>query len=440
MKPININKIQKDIQTRHCAFVVVDCVLNKKQDLDRVFDQTVSQYSDFDRRDIAFVRDMVMRFLRQLGQIDAVLSNVSDRPLDKINPRDVLNVLRLGAVQILLMDVGDHAAVDTSVELLNALGHQKQKGFANALLRTIVRKKDSNISMLTDKVQANSPSWLWRELEKDYGAESAIKIAKAHLGRAPVDITVKKDAEDWAEALDGQLLDNGSIRLDKSGAVTELPGFDQGEWWVQSASAALPVQVLGDVTDKTIVDLCAAPGGKTMQLAAAGAKVTAVDISKNRLKRLEENLERCNLSAKVVKGDGKTWQPEHPVDIVLVDAPCSATGTIRHQPDVLHLKTEKDMHRLARVQKEILENASHMVKSGGVLMYCTCSLQFEESERVVEAFLSQSSDFSLSSFTSDDVFGWDEMLDKSGMIRILPFHLQETGGMDGFFIARLIRS
>ena len=197
---------------------------------------------------------------------------------------------------------------------------------------------------------------------------------------------------------------------------------------------------LGDVTDKTIVDLCAAPGGKTMQLAAAGAKVTAVDISKNRLKRLEENLERCNLSAKVVKGDGKTWQPEHPVDIVLVDAPCSATGTIRHQPDVLHLKTEKDMHRLARVQKEILENASHMVKSGGVLMYCTCSLQFEESERVVEAFLSQSSDFSLSSFTSDDVFGWDEMLDKSGMIRILPFHLQETGGMDGFFIARLIRS
>ncbi|MGM0422303.1 MAG: 16S rRNA (cytosine(967)-C(5))-methyltransferase RsmB [Pseudomonadota bacterium] len=433
--------MEKDVQTRYCVFEVLESVLGKKQPFDIVFDRVLKRYPAFDGRDIGFVREMSMTALRRKGQVDAILTKLSDRPLAKIDPQTAVNLLRLGAVQLLFMDVRDHAAVDTTVKLAEAMGLGRQKGFINGILRSLGRKGEALLkAQEKDAGRLNTPEWLWKIWVQDFGPDVAAQIAEAHLEPAPVDITVKSDAEKWATDLDGQLLPNNSIRLKKSGRVTALPGYEDGVWWVQSAAAAMPAEVMGRaVKGQTVIDFCAAPGGKTMQLAALGATVTALDISKNRLKRLEENLERCHLEADIVIADGKKWQPEAPVDVVLIDAPCTATGTIRHQPDVLHLKAPDDMRRMVETQKAILENAAKAVKPGGMLVYCTCSLQKAESEDVIQSFLNNNSAFKTSPVSQDELPWLENALTDEGWLRVLPFHLKEYGGMDGFFIARLIR-
>jgi len=433
--------MEKDVQTRYCVFELLESVLGKKQPFDTVFDRVLKRYPVFDGRDIAFTREMSMTALRRKGQVDAILTKLSDRPLEKIDPQAAVNLLRLGAVQLLFMDVRDHAAVDTTVKLAEAMGLDRQKGFINGILRSVGRKGEALLkAQENDAGRLNTPDWLWKIWVKDFGADIAAKIADAHLSPAPVDITVKGDVEKWAADLEGQLLPNNSIRLKKSGRVTALPGYEDGVWWVQSAAAAVPAGIMdGAVKGQRVIDFCAAPGGKTMQLAAYGAAVTAVDISKNRLKRLEENLLRCHLNADIVIADGKKWQPDATVDAVLIDAPCTATGTIRHQPDVLHLKTADDMRRMVETQKAILKNAAMAVKPGGMLVYCTCSLQKAESEDIIKSFLNDNKDFKVSVVSKDEAPWLEEALTPEGWIRILPFHLKEYGGMDGFFIARLIR-
>jgi len=437
----NRESLSHELKTRAAALEILEMVLDKKQNFDTAFDTGVSRYKGFDGRDRGFVRDLCLRLLRRKGQIDVVLSGLSNRGLGTIKPQSVLMILRIGAVQMLYMDVGDHAAVDTSVGLAQSQGYVQQKGFINAILRSIGRQKDALLKTADENLFKNTPAWLWKEWKKDYGLDVALEIINAHLTPAPVDITVKSDAKNWAEKLEGTLFNNGSIRLEKSGRIPELEGFDEGAWWVQSASASLPVQILGaDLKGKTVIDLCAAPGGKTMQLAASGASVIAVDISKNRTARIHENLERCKLSADVIVADGKSWKPQQLADIVLIDAPCTATGTIRHQPDVLHMKAKADMDKLAKTQKDILNHASTMVKVGGTIIYCTCSLQKTESEAVVNHFLSNNNSFSRKPLVKDEVFGWSNMLTDQGDLRVLPHHQKENGGMDGFFIARLIRT
>lgn len=437
---INKKEISVDLRTRLAIFEVLEKILNKKQNFDTAFDEVLRTFPSFEGRDIGFIREAVMSTLRRLGQIDDCLQALSDRALDKLEPSSVLTLLRIGAVQLLFMDVKSHAAVDTVVRLAAVMNLDKQKGFINGVLRNLDRKRDELLKKHEGKEgEINTPDWLYKIWLNDYGPDVAKQIADAHLMPAPVDITVRSDPEKWAEQLGGQVLPNGSIRMEKSGRIPDLEGYSEGEWWVQSASAALPVQVMNVSPGDHIVDLCAAPGGKTMQLAAAGAKVSAVDISKNRLNRLRENLERCKLSAEVEASDGKVWMPKRPVDAVLIDAPCSATGTIRHQPDVLHLKQKKDIDKLVQTQKEILAHAAKFVKRGGQIIYCTCSVQKSESEDIVSEFLNKNNGFEIKPYAVGELKWLQGAVTDQGFIRVLPQHFSEKGGMDGFFIARMIR-
>ena len=436
--------LPEDVKTRQAAVQIVTAVLDKKQPLDSAFDTIVAGYDRFDVRDIAFVREVVMRLLRRKGQIDDALQTVCDRPLNKITPQAVLMLLRVGAVQILFMDVKAHAAVDTMVTLAQNSNMVKQKGFINAALRNLDRKRESILKTQKGKEgRLNTPAWLYQSWCKDYGAETADRIAGTHVMPAPVDLTLrdKNRQAEIAADLDAQVLPNGNLRMQKSGKLSEKPGFKDGLWWVQNISAALPVDLVRNIPlQAAAADICAAPGGKTLQLCARGASVTAVDISKNRLKRLHENLERCGFTATVLTADAKKWGPDKAFDVILVDAPCSATGTIRHQPDVMHSKSENDIDKLVTTQRDVLENAARFLKPGGTLVFCTCSLQKREGEEVVSNFLNKNNEFSIDAIKDDEVPWAPEMITPEGWLRILPFHLQEYGGMDGFFIARLIRA
>ena len=280
------------------------------------------------------------------------------------------------------------------------------------------------------------PDWLWQEWMRDYGVETALGIAGSVLSEAPVDFTVRDDAQGWAEKLEAQILPNGSLRKAMAGFIPALPGYDDGAWWVQNAAASIPVHVMGDMRGKTVVDLCAAPGGKTAQLAVAGAEVIAVDRSAQRMKRLQENMQRLKCVVTTVVADGAVWQPPAPVDAVLLDAPCTATGTLRHQPDALHLKAFADQEKLVALQKKLLLNAAAMLKPGGMLLYCTCSLQKAEGENQTDWFLSQGLNVQLNPIKSEQI---PEMQTPRGELRILPTHWADFNGIDGFYVARFAR-
>jgi len=294
-----------------------------------------------------------------------------------------------------------------------------------------------------DAVQMNMPSWLLRQWIDDYGLSGAAEIAQGSLAEAPTDISIKNQNEEnyWAGELDASVLPTGSLRRSGGGNVTDLKGFDDGAWWVQDASAALPAKVLGDISGKTVIDLCAAPGGKTAQLAAGGAQVIAVDRSAKRLATLKENMDRLQLAdhVEVVASDGGVWQPPAPVDVVLLDAPCTATGMIRRHPDVMHLKGERDLAQLCDLQSRLLNNAAAMVKAGGMLVYCTCSLQKAEGEQQINTFLLSHSDFERKPISAREIGGLEDLVTADGDLRVLPYHLAPQGGMDGFYVARLIK-
>ncbi|MEI7610759.1 MAG: RsmB/NOP family class I SAM-dependent RNA methyltransferase, partial [Rhodospirillaceae bacterium] len=274
-----------------------------------------------------------------------------------------------------------------------------------------------------------------------YGPDTARAIAEAHLHEAPLDLTLKNPAESalWAERLEAEVLATGSLRRAAGGAVAELPGFADGGWWVQDAAAALPATLFGDLAGRRVYDLCAAPGGKTAQLAALGAQVTAVDRSAPRLERLATNLARLGLAAATVAADAALWQPEESADAILLDAPCSATGTIRRHPDIPHLKDRADVAKLAALQRRLLARAVALLKPGGTLVYTVCSLQPEEGEEQIAALLAAGAPVSRRPLVAGEAGVPDAALTAAGDLRTLPCHLAALGGMDGFFVARLLR-
>ncbi len=426
-------------KSRAAALALLEAVLERHQALD---DAVASALEDGGRlarleaRDRAFARLLASTVLRHLGQLDEVIGRCLERPLGQRLSR-LRNTLRLGAAQILLLDTPAHAAVDGTVRLLGA--KSPFRGLVNAVLRRLVREGEGLLADL-DGARLNTPKWLWQSWCAAYGEATARAIASAHLADPTLDISVKHDAAGWARRLDAVVLPGGSLRRALGGRIEELPGFNEGAWWVQDAAAALPAKLLTAVLEpgQAVVDLCAAPGGKTAQLALSQA-VTAVDLAAKRLETLAANLQRLGLEAQTVAADVAAWQPAETPAGVLLDAPCSATGTMRRHPDVAHLKRPGDVVRLAGLQARLLEAAVAMLGPGGVLVYCVCSLQPAEGPERVAALLADHPELQRQPIAAAEVAGLSELISPEGDLRTLPCHLAEQGGLDGFYAARLRR-
>lgn len=438
MQPEPTLPLSDGLSARSAALKILDQVLQKKRPLDQVLESERAFYS-LPGRERAFTRMLVSTVLRRKGQLDDLIRRAMNRG-EEPRPETLRHILYIGITQLLFMDVPDHAAVDTSVSLAKAEGAERQKGFINAVLRRMISEGREWVKK-QDPVQTNVPEWILKDWIATYGLIEAAEIAQGSLTEAPLDITVKDKGEIklWEGALGASALPTGSLRRSGGGNVTELAGFADGSWWVQDASAALPARLFGDRKDKTVVDLCAAPGGKTMQLASMGANVIAVDRSTSRMKILFQNLDRTNLRARVetVIADGAEWKPQKPVDAVLLDAPCSATGTIRRHPDLLHLKTPKDIEQLCAIQGRLLDNAAGILQPGGTLIYCTCSLQKAEGEGQITSFLYRHPEFRRAPVKAGEIGNIEGAITLDGDVRLLPYHLAPHGGMDGFFISRL---
>ena len=421
---------------RAIAFDVLRDVLDRRRPLEQALE--AADIAHLESRDRAFLRLLAATTLRQLGRIDAAIDLCLERPLPR-RGQAVRTLLRMGICQLLFLETSPHAAVDTTVQLLAARGGEAgYKGLVNAVLRRVDREREPMLARTADPA-INTPAWLWDSWVAIYGTERAKAIAAAHLREPPLDLTVKGDPAAWRDSLGATLLPTGSLRLQGDGRIESLPGFAEGAWWVQDAAAALPVRMLGDVCGKRVIDLCAAPGGKTAQLAAAGAKVIAVDRSESRMQRLRDNLARLDLRAETVVMDATAWMPSEIADAVLLDAPCSATGTIRRHPDVAWLKQPADIPKLTALQDRLLRAAVDMVRPGGFVVYCTCSLQPEEGANRIDAILQGGVPVERVPIDASAVAGQADLVTAAGDLRTLPCQFPEIGGIDGFFAARLRR-
>ena len=431
------------LETRKIAMQLMQTVFDKNQPLDQAFDNSNGFISLKDARDRGFVKMLVTTTVRRLGQIDDLIRRAQSKQGQEISPPALHNILRLGVCQLIFMDVPSYAAVNTMVTLAGDSGLSRQKAFVNAMLRKISRA-GKEWTTKQDIPRLNTPEWILAKWIEDYGIRNAVEIAQANMDESPLDLTIKNEADldYWEKNLGGTTLPTNTVRVEAGGRIDQISGFAEGHWWVQDASAAIPAKLFGDLTGKKVVDLCAAPGGKTAQLVTQGAEVVALDRSARRIVRFNENMERLGVKDKVVTeaADAGVWMPREPLDAVLLDAPCTATGTLRKRPDVAWLKHPKDLESLANTQARLLENASGMLKSGGILIYCTCSLFKDEGENQIDAFLSAHPDYSRSPICSEEIGGMSEMIDANGDLRILPFHLATNGGMDGFYVARLVKA
>jgi 16S rRNA (cytosine967-C5)-methyltransferase len=411
---------------RFIAYRVLESVLDRGQAFDHVLENSPG-LSRLEPRDRGFVRLLTATVLRHLGTLDhAVTSALTHDDM----PSSAWNVLRMGLTQLHYLKTPPHAAISTSVDLA-AIVAPRLKGLVNAVLR-----RHESLAF-DDSPAVNLPDWLWARWVAHYGEPTAMAMAEACAHEAPLDITVKAEAPFWAEALNATIMPMGTLRRDPGGGVVGLPGFEEGAWWVQDLAASLPVGLMGDVSGKTVYDLCAAPGGKTAQLAAGGAKVTAVDRAANRLRRLQDNLGRLRLTADTVIADATAWTPSAKADAILLDAPCLATGTLRRHPDIPWLKTAADLEALVALQARLLDHAATLLQPGGTLVYCTCSMEPEEGEQQVESFLARTPGMARRAITPAELPGLEMAVTAEGDVRILPHYLAGQGGIDGFYIARL---
>jgi 16S rRNA (cytosine967-C5)-methyltransferase len=435
------------LAARRIAADVLDGVLHKHRTLDDQLDGAAAHpgLKTLADRDRALMRKLVATILRRLGTLGHLLSRLLDRGIPTDAPR-AQSALLIGAAQILWMDVPDHAAVDLSVRLVQSDRRAaKYAGLVNAVLRRCTREGPSLIDDLKSEI-LDIPPWLHKRWIAHYGEATARAMALALAHEPSLDITVKSDAAQWAARLHGESLPTGTVRTLLQGSVTNLPGFAEGEWWVQDAAAALPARLFGDIKGKTIVDFCAAPGGKTAQLALAGARVIALDRSPGRTARLRDNLARLRLHAEAVVTDAVEWQggAVGAIDGVLVDAPCTSTGTIRRHPDVAWLRQEADLTALTSLQKRLLQRAVALLRPGGTLVYCTCSLEPEEGEAAISTLLAAEPCLRRVPVDPSEVRGLAEIINSEGDLRTLPCHMPHSdprlGGLDGFYAARLIKS
>jgi 16S rRNA (cytosine967-C5)-methyltransferase len=414
-------------------------VLRQRRSLDEQLEGAHSAFLALAERDRALTRMLVGTALRRLGTLRHLFSLVLDHGLPADAPR-LESVLAVGAVQLLWLDVPDHAAVDLAVRLAQADRHgARYAGLVNAVLRRLTREGNKLISDL-DAANLDTPAWLLARWSRTYGSETAHAIARAHAQEPALDLTVKDDPAAWADRLRGQVLVTGTVRMIPHGPVSLMPGYAEGAWWVQDAAAALPARLLGDVRGRSVADLCAAPGGKTAQLAYAGARVTAVDRSPARMARVRANLVRLGIEAQTFVADAADWQGG-PFDAVLLDAPCTSTGTIRRHPDIPWLKSEADIAALASTQARLLAHAVRLLKPDGIVVYSTCSLEPEEGEVQVAQLLASEPRLRRAPIHAAEINGCSDFVTAEGDLRTLPCHLPNPdprmAGLDGFYAARL---
>jgi 16S rRNA (cytosine967-C5)-methyltransferase len=400
--------------TRTLAFLLLTAVLEQH----RTLEDALGRLPPAEPRDRAAAHRLAAAVLRRAGTLDAVMEPF----LNRAPPAPARTVLLIGAAGLLLLGTPPHAAVGTAVDLARS---QKLAPFAkmvNAVLRRVAEQGPAMLAQL-DSPRLDTPAWLWSA----WGSE-ARAIAEGHQIEAPLDISLKPGA---MPPPGGTVLPTGSVRFPAGTRVTDLPGFAEGAFWVQDAAAALPASLLAVQPGERVADLCAAPGGKTAQLAAAGANVTAVERDPSRILRLRENLARLGVKAEIVQADAATWAPGEKFDAVLLDAPCSATGTIRRHPDVPHVKKPGDVQTLAATQTQLLLAAAKLLKPGGRLIYAVCSLQPEEGPAHATP-----SGLTADPFTIEDLAAIPEARTANGSLRTHPGLWPDSGGMDGFYAAR----
>jgi 16S rRNA (cytosine967-C5)-methyltransferase len=432
------------LTARRIAADILDGVLRRGRPLDEQLEGKGAHLglASLAERDRALMRRIVASVLRRLGTLRFLIGTFLDRGTPADAPR-VETSLLIGAAQIVLLEIPDHAAVDLSVRLAQAdRRSSRYAGLVNAVLRRIAQGGRERLADV-DTIALDTPAWMLARWTRAFGEQTARAIAAANAHEPSLDLTVKSDAANWAERLRGRLLPTGTVRTIAHGPVTLLPGYAEAAWWVQDAAAALPARLMGDVAGRHVADLCAAPGGKTLQLAHAGARVVAVDRSESRLARLNDNLRRLGMDAETVAADTAEWNGG-PFDAVLVDAPCSATGTIRRHPDIPWLKQEADIATLAEVQARLLARAVALTRPGGTIVFCTCSLEPEEGEELVARFLAGDPQARRSPISESEFNGLNGLLSTAGDLRTLPCHWPDPdprmAGLDGFYAARFIRT
>ncbi|HCQ57900.1 MAG TPA: 16S rRNA methyltransferase [Sulfitobacter sp.] len=415
------------VQARRSAVYLLDQVLG---DEPRLMSELLASgaLDKLPPDDRARAQRLAQDTLRGLERADRLLQ----KHLQKAPPLTVRNVLRVGTVE-LCQGGAAHGVVNTMVNLVSqhrTLSHLK--GLTNAVLRKIAAQGPE----AWDALRApRLPKWLRGPLAEAWGTDAIAKMEEAHFAGASLDLTAKGDTAALAEAVGGTLLPTGSVRVTGAGQVSTMPGFAEGDWWVQDAAAAIPVRVLAPTEGEMVLDLCAAPGGKTMQLAAAGAVVTAVDQSHPRMQRVKENLARVGLKAKTLTKDARAV--EGAFDAILLDAPCSATGTIRRHPDLPHAKDGSEFGDLIELQSELIDHAWSLLKPGGRLVFCTCSLLPDEGEVQVDEALERHGDMTVDRAALDLPGVAAEWVTEEGGLRLRPDFWADKGGMDGFYIACL---
>jgi 16S rRNA (cytosine967-C5)-methyltransferase len=419
------------LAARAAALALVRQAVERRSGLDEAL--TGAGFARLPLRERAFARALAGTVLRRLGPIDQAL----DARLRSPPPEAVRALLRLGAAQVLFMEVPAHAAVATTVDLAGRDGATRPfKGLVNAVLRGLLREPPPAPS-----AEAHAPPWLFARWRAAYGEDTARAVAAEIAAEPPTDLTLKgaDEGADLIAVLPAAATPVGGLRTARHGDLAEWPGYAEGRWWVQDAAAALPARLLDGRPGETVLDLCAAPGGKTLQLAAAGAQVTALDRSADRLKRLAQNLARTGLAAETVAADATAWADPRTFDAVLLDAPCSATGTFRRHPDVLWAARPGDIAKLAAVQAALLDAAALRVKPRGRLVYSVCSLEPEEGEAQATAFLARHADFTVAPVAPGEGGAPRRGILTSGALRLLPGAAEPELAGDGFFAVRFVR-
>lgn len=432
----NVMSQHKD--SRELAFLILKKILDEGTTLEKAIDMFSKDMAPVDR---GFIRNLVATTIRRLGQLDRIIDHSTQKKLGNTQMA-IRHVLRLGICQLLFANVPAHAAVNTSVNIVERRVTKKLqylKKMVNAVLRKIDRDRDSLLKKFGNS-RLNIPKWMLERWDTRYGPNEVKEIINQILVEAPLDFALKpdEDIKYWANEMCASLLPTGGLRLKKAGNVKELPAFDKGIWWVQDIAAQLPVHLLTAGQGDEVLDLCAAPGGKALQSAAKGSNVTAVDISSKRLERLKENMERLSLDVKVIHSDVLAYEPINSWDYILLDAPCTSTGTIRRHPEILRSPRQEMISEVSRIQSEMLDKAVELLNPGGTLIYCVCSMEAEEGPDQIKALLKRHGTLKRKEVTAKELPRFERALLKTGDVQTLPHYYKD--GMDGFFISRLTKS